>query len=142
MYKRQVIDQPAQEFIFGFRSSRKSYFNFLETQLDKELEKLQLFFEGHGHDERLVSISQVNAAPHGRLFNMILFYPVQALLGRREITRFILVIVFHFQFDSFLYPNKNTFAFYTDSCTRDEGSYSNFRGTTLIGLKAITKTHS
>ena len=55
------------------------------THLDvyKRQEELQLFCKAHGHDQRLIAVPQIHAAPCGSLFNMVFFYPVVITGGYR-----------------------------------------------------------
>ena len=97
-----VINQFSQEMIFRFRSCRKSYFDFLESQFYQVLKELYFFFQTHRNDQRLVPVSQVYAAPGRSLFYVIFFDPF-IMRGRRwEISHAVPVVILHF-YTSFLY---------------------------------------
>jgi hypothetical protein len=91
-----LLDQFAAQFELGVRSCREADFDLLEPDLAQVLEELQFFFQGHGHDQSLVTITQVDAAPQRGLFDVVLVGPVEALFGRHEVTDLILADIVHF----------------------------------------------
>ena len=66
-----TVYQLTQEIELYLARSRKADFDLLKAQLYQVLEHLNFFFHNHGIDQRLVSIPQVNAAPHRRLLNLL-----------------------------------------------------------------------
>ena len=54
-----AIDQGAKKCIFCLRCSWKTNFNFFESNLYKELEKLNLLFQTHWNYKRLVAITKI-----------------------------------------------------------------------------------
>ncbi len=90
-----LFDQCPHKLIFRLGCCRKSHFNLFKAYIDQHLEKLQLLAKTHGFNERLISVSQINAAPHRRLVDIFLLYPVISDLGRHKIRTFIFVAVFH-----------------------------------------------
>ncbi len=70
------LDQSAHKLILRLRCRRKTYLDFLESNLHKHLKKLQFFFEAHRLDQCLVSVSQIDRTPDRRRCDRILFHPV------------------------------------------------------------------
>ena len=64
-----TVNQRTQNFIFCFGSGWKSYFYFFKTNINQSLKKEQLFFQIHWIDKRLITVTQVYAAPDWRLLN-------------------------------------------------------------------------
>ena len=56
-------DKGAQKVEFGVGGRGKADLDLLEADGDEKVEKLQLFFDGHGDREGLISITEVDAAP-------------------------------------------------------------------------------
>ena len=100
LYRHVVRDkiflyESAQEFVFRFARGGETYLYLFETYFAKESEKFQLLVEAHRYDERLVSVAQINAAPHGSLVYRVLSDPVVALHGRHKVTFAVLFKIFH-----------------------------------------------
>ena len=64
-----AFNQGTQNFIFSFRSGRETNFDFFKTNINQSMEEGQFFFDTHGSYERLVTVTQVNAAPDGSFSN-------------------------------------------------------------------------
>ena len=77
-----VLDQRACEFEFGLAGSGEANLDLLEADGYELLPKLQLLFQAHGDDQGLVAVAQVNAAPFGRMLDIVLLHPVVARFGR------------------------------------------------------------
>ena len=52
-----LLDQRPHKLILCLRSRRKSHFDLLKSDIYQHLEKLQLFFQAHGLDQRLIAVS-------------------------------------------------------------------------------------
>ena len=92
------LDEPAQEGVFGLAGSREAHFDLLEADLDEHIVKFQLFFQAHGHDQALVAVAQIHAAPGGRFFDVVLLRPAEDVAGfdrRRIIPYCVLGCVHH-----------------------------------------------
>ena len=70
-----LVDQFAQEFILGLTGRGEAHFDLLETDLEEHIVKFQLFFQAHGHDQALVAVPQVHAAPGRRLLDVVFLRP-------------------------------------------------------------------
>ena len=57
------FDQPAIEGEFGIRGRGKAHLNFFESAFHQGLEQFELLADVHGDSERLVAITQIDAAP-------------------------------------------------------------------------------
>ena len=90
-----LLHQRAQEFILRFGGRGEPDFDLLEANRDELLVERQLFLQAHRHDERLIAVAQVDAAPDGRMLGRIFFRPVQIDLRRQEITFAVLPIIHH-----------------------------------------------
>ena len=72
-----VRDQPSvhqlpEKIKLNLARRGKSDLDLLKSQLDQILEHLHLLFHDHGIDERLISVPQIHAAPHGRLLDLLI----------------------------------------------------------------------
>ena len=90
-----IVDVYKRQLIFRFRRRRKAHLDLLKPNLYQELEKLQLFFQAHGHDQRLVSIPQVHTAPNRRFLHIFLLGPVIAGNRRHKILCGVLFYISH-----------------------------------------------
>ena len=90
-----LFDQGPQELVLGLAGGGEAHLDLLEADLHQHLEKLQLFFQAHGHDQRLIAVTQVHAAPDWSLFNVILLDPAVIAGGYRVVTRSVLGSVHH-----------------------------------------------
>ena len=97
-----LLDERAAEGIFGLGGGGKSDLDLLEPDLAQEGEELELFLEGHGHDEGLVAVPQVHAAPNGRAFDVVLLDPLHLGYGGHEVADLVLFYVFHLKTPSAL----------------------------------------
>ena len=79
------LNELTQETVLRLRGSRKSNFNLLEAHLHQHPEKLQLLLQAHRLNQRLIPVTQINAAPDRRLLDDVLFHPVISDLGRHKI---------------------------------------------------------
>ena len=93
-----LLDKRAAELVFCFGSSRKTYLDLLEADLDELLEELQLLIQAHWYYQRLITVTEVNAAPLGSLLYVVLFSPVHASERRHEISSCVLVCLCHILF--------------------------------------------
>src|SRR5690606_10569940 len=59
-----LVNQTAQEIKFRVGGRRETHFDLLETDPDKEVEKLQFLLNRHGLRQGLVAITQINRAPN------------------------------------------------------------------------------
>ena len=62
-----VIDQVAHEIVVVAGGRGKAHLDLLEADLDQLIPEARLLAGGHGLDQGLVAIAQVNAAPDRRL---------------------------------------------------------------------------
>ena len=67
-----LLDQCADKLKFCFGCCRKTDFNLLKSQFAKKLKKIQLFFQTHRDNQRLISVPKVNAAPAGSFGDVFL----------------------------------------------------------------------
>ena len=96
IFRNQIlIDQCAQESIFCFRCSRKSYFDLFKTNLYKQLEKLHLLIKTHRDHQRLVAITKIYRTPCRSLVNILLFRPIQTYFRWHIILFLIFTWVHH-----------------------------------------------
>ena len=79
-----LLDERAQKGIFGLACRGKSDLDLLEAYFHEKLEKFELFLKAHGNYERLIAITKVNRAPHGRLLYVILRHPTRCHVGCRK----------------------------------------------------------
>ena len=91
-----IIDEGPQKFIFGFRGSREANLDLFKSNFQQQLVKLQLFFQAHGDDQALIAVTQVNAAPGGRLFHMVFFHPLVVGSGGTVITDAVLAVIHNY----------------------------------------------
>ena len=90
-----LFDQGAQELVLGLTGGGETHLDLLEADLHQHLEELQLFCKAHGHDQCLIAVPQIHAAPCGSLFNMVFFYPAVITGGYRVVPRCVLGSVHH-----------------------------------------------
>ena len=90
-----VLDEGAQEGIFGVARGGEADLDLLEADFDEQFEKLDLLLQRHRLDERLIAVAQVDAAPHGCALDAVLFRPVHAADGRHKILLRVFLIIFH-----------------------------------------------
>ena len=90
-----LFDQGAQELVLGLTGGGEAHLDLLEADLYQHLEELQLFCKAHRHDQRLIAVPQIHAAPCGSLFNVVLFYPAVITGGYRVVPRCVLGSVHH-----------------------------------------------
>lgn len=90
-----LLDQRTAECILGLACGGETYFDFLEADLNEVFPEFQLFLQGHGDYQSLISVAEVNGAPHGGFCDTVLLYPVIAWLGRHKITFLIVIKIFH-----------------------------------------------
>ncbi len=60
-----AFNQSTQNFIFCFRSGREAHFDFFKTNIYQSMEEGKFFFNTHGGNKCLVTVTQVNATPDG-----------------------------------------------------------------------------
>ena len=120
-----LFDQCAHEVELGLGSGRKADLDLLEADLDEQLEKLQLLFQAHRNDERLVAIAQIDAAPYRRFVHILFLRPFHARFRRHEILSAVLFKSFHVV-SSCIQTTKKL-----PSSSEDESCHS--RGTTSLG---------
>ena len=90
-----TFDQGAKELILCLGSSRESHFDLLESNFHQQLEELHLLLQAHGHDQRLVPVPQIHAAPNRSLVNVIFLRPIHTLYRRHKILPRILFKILH-----------------------------------------------
>ena len=90
-----VLDQSAQKGVLRLAGGGEAHLDLLEADLHQHFEELQLFLEIHGHDQALVAVAQIDAAPNGGLFNVIFLHPAVFVLGGIVITYGVLACVHH-----------------------------------------------
>ena len=64
-----IIDQPANEIVFGRTGAGKADFDFLQADLQQQIEEALLLFGIHRIDQRLVAVAHIGRKPAGRLGN-------------------------------------------------------------------------
>ena len=84
------FDKLTAELIFCLGSCGEAYLYLLEADIYQLFEKFQLFFQAHGNDKSLVSVSQVNGTPHGSVVDIFLLCPLHALNGGHKISSCVL----------------------------------------------------
>ena len=93
-----LLDEFAQEGILGLAGRREADLDLLKADLEEHLVKFQLLIQAHRHDQALVAVAQINAAPGGRLLDMVFLRPgedMPRLDRRRVIANVILGCVHH-----------------------------------------------
>ena len=70
-----VFNKLTADFVFCFRRTRKTDFNFLKAHIAKCVEKFELFFKVHRIDKCLVTVTKVNTAPD-RCFCYSIVWPL------------------------------------------------------------------
>ena len=96
-----LFNQCAAKFIFCLRSSRKTNFNFFESNFYQILKELQFFFQAHRCNQCLIAIPQVYAAPDRRMIDIIFLCPAHWRIGNRIKLSGILFHIFHKSTNSF-----------------------------------------
>ena len=141
-----AVDQGAQELILGLAGSREADLDLLEADFDQHIVKFELFLQAHRHDEALVAVAQVHAAPGRGLLDMVLLGPLIDMAGlyrRRIIPYTVLGCVHHNKTASFkafgsrfeggihktVPQRRKTFE------RREQDQRCCTRGTTLIAVK-------
>ena len=66
-----VVDQFAEKIIFDLAGSGETDLDLLEAELQKKTVHLHFFADDHGVDQGLVAVSEVDAAPDGRLLDLL-----------------------------------------------------------------------
>jgi hypothetical protein len=92
-----LLDQGAEKLIFGLGCCREANLDLFETNFHKKFEELYLLFQAHRNDKRLVSVTQVNAAPYRCFLDAVFFCPVHAR-NRRHIVLFLILLYIHHDF--------------------------------------------
>ena len=95
IWNQIIFYEAAQEFIFRLRSCRKTDFDFLEADFEEHLVEFQLLIETHRNDQRLVAVTQVDAAPDWCVIRGIFLRPLKIDLRRHKITFAVLLIIHH-----------------------------------------------
>ena len=90
-----LLDQCPAEQVLRLGSSRKSDLDLLKPHPHQKVEIAELLVQVHGNNQRLISVTQIHAAPQRRRFDMVLPGPFEAGLGRKEIIDFIPLIIHH-----------------------------------------------
>ena len=93
-----LLNEGAQELVLGLAGGREADLDLLEADPDQHLEELQLLFQAHGHDQCLVAVAQVHAAPCRCLFNVIFFDPAVVTGRYGVIPRCVLGSVHHIRY--------------------------------------------
>ena len=141
-----AVDQGAQELILGLAGSREADLDLFEADFDQHIVKFELFLQAHRHDEALVAVAQVHAAPGRGLLDMVLLGPLIDMAGlyrRRIIPYTVLGCVHHNKTASFkafgsrfeggihktVPQRRKTFE------RREQDQRCCTRGTTLIAVK-------
>ena len=91
-----LLDQRPQKFVFGLACGGEADFDLLKADLDEELEELQLLFEVHRDNQRLVSVAQIDRAPDRRFFDVILLHPACRGVGYGVILTGVLLVIHNF----------------------------------------------
>ena len=89
------LDQLAQKFVFRLARRGESDLNLLESYLAQKGEELQFLFKAHRHDQRLIAVAKIDAAPYRRLVDAVLFDPIHTRIWGHEITFGILLPILH-----------------------------------------------
>ena len=121
-----MLDQAADKLKLGVRCGRKSDLDLPKAELTQKLEKFQLFLKVHRHDQCLIAVAQIDAAPARSLVNVLPFAPAAVGDRRIKIVAGIFLNVFHSK-TSFRRDKKGL-----SSLNISETKDLNFRGTTLI----------
>jgi len=90
-----LFNQRAQELVLRLARGGKADLDLLEAELHEKTEEVELFLKAHRHDQALVAVAQVDAAPDGRRFNVVLLRPAHLARGRGEISGLVLVGLHH-----------------------------------------------
>ena len=139
-----LLDQGAAERIFGFGCGGEADLDLLKAKAAEQLEEVKLILKAHGDDERLVAVTQVNAAPDGGLVDRIFLHPFHSHAFGGEVLLFVLVLEFHKSSLSFLYgeafavPEIKIAPFTQQEKPVAQKRRSSLRGTTLLGACAPT----
>ena len=85
-----VLYQRAQKFILGLARCGESDLYLLKADRKQHLIILELFFKAHRNDKALIAVAHIDAAPHGRLFDMVALCPFVIFFIDRKISDMIL----------------------------------------------------
>ena len=64
-----AFDKRAQDLIFRLGRGREADLDLFNADIHKRLEHLELFFEIHRIDQRLIAVAQIDRAPDRRFFD-------------------------------------------------------------------------
>ena len=90
-----LLDQCTAELVFCLRSCRETNLDFLEAYTYQFFEKFKLLIQTHWNDQRLITITQIYAAPCWRLIDILFVYPVCTLYRRHIIATLVMLKILH-----------------------------------------------
>ena len=93
-----LLDQCTQKFIFCFRSSRETYFDFFETDFYKKFEEFNFLFQTHRNHQCLITVTKVYRTPDRCFVHIFFFCPFHAFNRRHKILSLIFAWIHHFFF--------------------------------------------
>ena len=108
-----LLNQCTHQLIFCLGCCRETDLNFLESDINKHLEKLQLFVQTHRLNQRLIAITQIHTAPDRCFIYIFFFCPVHADFRGHKIISLVLLIIKH-RLSSI--PCRQTFIFLSAAC--------------------------
>ena len=96
IFRNQILlDQRTKKDKLCIRSSRETNLDLLKSYFAEQFKESHFLIKAHGANQRLVSVTQVNAAPLWRFFYIFLFGPVHADFRRHKILSCILSVIHH-----------------------------------------------
>ncbi len=98
LWDQILLDQGTQKFIFCFRSSRETYFNFFETDFYKKFKEFNFLFQTHRNHQCLITVTKVYRTPDRCFVHIFFFCPFHAFNRRHKILSLIFAWIHHFFF--------------------------------------------
>ena len=93
-----AVNESSQELILGLAGRREADLDLLKADFDEHIVKLKLFLQTHRHDQALVAVAQIHAAPRRGFLDVVLLRPLVDIAGldrRRIIPYTVLCCVHH-----------------------------------------------
>ena len=92
-----AVNEGAQELILGLAGRREADLDLLKADFDEHIVKRKLFLQTHRHDQALVAVAQIHAAPRRGFLDVILLRPLvdMAGLNRRRIIPYTVFCCVH-----------------------------------------------
>ena len=89
------LDKSAEEIILRFACGRKTNFNFLKADFNKEVKEAEFLLNAHRDNKRLISVTQINGTPCRSFIYIFLFNPLILIDRGIKVLSFISFKIFH-----------------------------------------------